>query len=1433
MNDVRQVLGIDIGSVAVGMAVVTSESTVFQTIYRFHHGDVKGTVLSMLAEIDLPSISHVAATASAPGFLRIQRRCNNQIACVSACRHLHPGLRGMLLVGGEKFSFSEFDSDGQYLGSRSNTSCAAGTGSFLDQQAGRLGLSGVEELGRLAAGNCEACPQIASRCAVFAKTDLIHAQQEGYRIAQISDGLCRGLAKNIVDTLALNRRIEGDVIFCGGVGCNPAVVKYVSQFSGLTLKIPEKGHVYGAIGCAFVLMDDLRERRLDDLRPLVLKIPEDLLLEFKATPKEYQYPPLQVELSAYPDFAGEEQYEFTEGTRLPVEVDLYAGLAEGSRVEIYLGMDIGSTSTKAVLMDRSLNVLAGLYTRTAGQPVVAVQDIFRAVEAISRRRAVKFEVIHCGTTGSGRKFVGKIIGADAVIDEITAHARAACQLNPEVDTIIEIGGQDAKFTTMRDGQVTFSTMNNVCAAGTGSFIEEQALRLGCHVREYSRRAENTPSPLASDRCTVFMERDINHYLSEGYAVDEVLASALHSVCENYLLKVATEKLIGSTIYFQGATAKNKALVAAFEQRLGRPILVSKFCHLTGALGTALILHDELQKSSSSFIGFDLWRREIKISGEVCDLCTNHCKISIANIDGSRVAYGFLCGRDDSDTTSKHSQGAAFSLLRERGRISAFRPEARKGKNIVVGLPAAVHMVDDLPFWRKFFDLLGIRTVSSESYRGGLKAGKSISRAEFCAPVASMHGHIAWLLERVDFVFLPIYLETRSRDGRRQYCYYTQFLAPLVSQALDGEEGRVLTPLVKYLYTSFHAKVQLYRMLRKISRTTIGFLDVSMAYDRAGDFDRQCREGYQEICRQRLATGSGISVVLVGRPYTVLSPGLNCGIPEIFASLGIDAYYQDMLPVDPQQTAALKPLLQELHWEHASKILEAASMVAASDGLYPVYVTSFKCSPDSFGVEYFKAIMEAHGKPYLILELDEHDSSVGYETRIEAAIRAFRNHHRRQAGRRTLPVDYAAVNPSLEPGLTRKNVVFPNWDRLTCSLLTATLRREGYNAILMEESEQSIRESLKHNTGQCIPLNAIAQGYMNCIDSHGLDPADTVLWLNRSTLACNIRLYPHHIRQILRQQGRGMEEAAVFSGQLSFSDISLKATMSAYFAYMFGGMLRKVACRIRPYEREKGETDRVLDKSIRILSDAFEGKRDKEDALAEIISHFEWIDTISEKRPKVAIFGDLYVRDNRVMNQDLIRFIEQNGGEVITTPYSCYAKMIACTYFRKWFNEGKYLDLLSYRTLLATMTQMEKAYFRIFNRILGEEEFEYADDPEQILAEYRISVENTGESMDNLLKIHYIKKHYPDVALFVQTSPALCCASLITEAMRGEIERRTGVPVVSITYDGIGGLKNEAIIPYLAFPRKVKVGSGDIQSADPPSREPVKGNLSVWMPVVKK
>ncbi len=1389
-----RVIGIDVGSVAASVVIVGTDGKILAGQYCFHRGDIEKNLRHMMEKLNVAEPVVAAATSSTPDFVKAQQRYDNQVAVIESANHYHRGVQAVLAVGGEKFFYATFDENGNYSGSNCNTSCAAGTGSFLDQQASRLKMDDIAELSATAGRNRGRCPRIASRCAVFAKTDLIHAQQEGYQYEEISDGLCAGLARNIVDTLFAAGKLPAEILFCGGVSKNSAVARHIEKQASVKLIRTPYGHMYGATGAALCLLGDMEKSKIEPMACAAI-------LHAPPQEKKYYYPPLQLNRSSHPDFSSLSRYASNSGGNNPVEVDIYQ---EPDAVEhVCLGIDIGSTSTKAVLLNAKQQVLAGFYTRTAGRPLRATMDIFGAIAEMESARAVRFEVFQCATTGSGRKFIGKIIGSDIVLDEITAHARAATQLNDQVDTIIEIGGQDAKFTVLRNGRVTSSTMNNVCAAGTGSFIEEQAARLGCPIEEYGSRAAGVSAPMASDRCTVFMERDINHYLSDGFSVNEVLAAALHSVCENYLMKVATEKSIGSTIFFQGATAKNRSLVAAFENRLQKPILVSKYCHLTGALGAALLAEEE-RSSQTTFAGFSLCKTTIPISAEVCGFCNNACKISVADTPSGKVAYGFLCGREYEDSTYVPRDSGAVDLLDLRKNVMP-KPKTRPSRSeLVIGLPAAVYMMEDLPFWENFFAELGVKTVSTSVRQSYAAVGKKLSQSEFCAPVTAMHGHVDALLDQADYVFLPFYLEIKSKEARRQFCYYSQFLPGIMGFVGQERAEKILSPVIRYLYTSFHAKRQLYRMFKKIMPDPPGFIEVSRAFDHAAVLDQQYRNALQTLFTRHSRTADDIEVLLVGRPYTVLSPAMNCGIPEIFASLGINVFFQDMITCTDEDVEHIAPLLREIHWQHAATILKAAEVSARKEGVYPVYITSFKCSPDSFTLEYFKSIMETNNKPYLVLELDEHGSNIGYETRIEAAVRSFRNHYQEEKCTVAAPVmlsDYSSINPHFAESVKGKNIVLPNWDRITCAFLAATLEREGCDAYVMNETEETIRKSLKYNSGQCIPLNAIAQGFVETIEAYRLAPEKTVLWLNKSTLACNIKLYPYHIKTLLNNRGFG--DADVYIGDLTLTDISPWAAMNAYFSYMFGGLLRRMACSIRPYEIEKGSTDRLLEDSIVILSAAFRGERDKEDALLEVVQRFEEIPIQRQERPQVAIFGDLYSRDNRVMNQNLIRFIEDHGGEVITTPYSEYAKMIASAYFRKWFNEGKYRDVLSYRAILATMGHLEKKYSLIFDRILGHSLHKYDDSAADVLARYDLSVENTGESMDNILKIHYIKKHYPDVALFVQASPALCCASLVTEAMRTKITEKTGVPVVSVIYDGTAGEKNATIVPYLKYGRTGK------------------------------
>ena len=1406
------ILGVDIGSVSIAVAALNFRHEIVQSAYEFHHGETVPKLKKILDQFELKTICGIAVTAATPSILKATERYDGRVAVMKAVQHCHNKVGCILVVGGEKFGLIRLDENGNYIGFQSNTGCAAGTGSFLDQQAQRLNLGGAAELSRMACRNKGPIPKIASRCAVFAKTDLVHAQQEGCTLVEICDGLCLGLARNIFETLFTAQDILGPIFFTGGVSLNRSVVEHLRSLTGKDV-ITAGRPVHGAVGAALILADEFPA-----LASIGLQSSAEILISPK-TNRQYFHDPLGLNLSDYPDFAGLESHQFRgrdSTDSIVVEVDIYRDLQHSQPLAAYLGVDVGSTSTKAILIDKAKAVLAGFYTRTAGKPVTAVQSVLAAVEDLALKNGIALNIIGCGTTGAGRKFIGKIIGADIVIDEITTHARAAVEIDPRVDTIIEIGGQDAKFTTLHNGHVTFAAMNHVCAAGTGSFIEEQARKLGCPLSEYSARAARRQSPMASDRCTVFMERDLNHYLNEGYPVNDLLAAVLHSVRENYLTKVADEKCIGNVISFQGATAKNKALVAAFEKRLGKPIIVSRYCHLTGALGTALMLVDSAI-ASTRFRGLDLCKKQIPLHSETCELCTNHCKLTVASINHTQVAYGFLCGRDYDTKHYVNNNRTGFDLLRERARVFGIKAANKTRESFTIGLPAALHLLEDLPFWQCFFNELGLKTVTSQDCHDSLKAGKRIAGAEFCAPLTALHGHVSDLMDRADYIFLPFYLDQKGREKgpRRQYCYYTQFAPGLTSLAGDvGKGKKFLLPVLHYLYSHFHKKAQLYQMLRSICRNRISYFDVSSAYDRAREFMDNCYFRWRATYRKFCDTSAELHVVFMGRPYTVLTGDMHKGIPDILASLGIRAFFQDMLSYSRPEVTPIEPLLNELHWHYAAKILETVEVVANSSSAYPILITAFKCSPDSFVIDYFKKIMESHAKPYLILQLDDHDSSGGYETRIEAAVRTFQNHHAAPKTSPTavdmpLPLDYKSRD------LSNKTLILPNWDPLTCDLLAANLKRVGVDARCLEETPTGIQRSLRHNSGQCIPLNIIAQEFIDYVQNHGLNPARTALWMPVGEIACNIKLYPHHIKHILNSHGGGMEQAEVYSARLSMMDISVTLPINNYFAYMFGGMIRKIGCKIRPYERHKGETDQIISNAMDILRNAFLGHCAKAEAVAEVVSNFERIETVDcsgqSPRPKVAVFGDLYARDNNVINQDLIRFIEDNGGEVITTPYSEYLKMVSKPYLRKWLIEGHYLSALSSQALMTTLKIKEKLYYAYFERILNEPEPVYDDAPKDILARYNLCLENTGESMDNILKIHYIKKHYPDVALFVQASPAFCCPALVTEAMAREIEHITDTPVISITYDGTGGNKNDVIIPYLKYPRR-KSRSNDNKSS---------------------
>jgi predicted nucleotide-binding protein (sugar kinase/HSP70/actin superfamily) len=606
--------------------------------------------------------------------------------------------------------------------------------------------------------------------------------------------------------------------------------------------------------------------------------------------------------------------------------------------------------------------------------------------------------------------------------------------------------------------------------------------------------------------------------------------------------------------------------------------------------------------------------------------------------------------------------------------------------------------------------------------------------------------------------------------------------------------KTLSPLISFPKGKYHVTQKLFQCLKPVVRNDLSYFSVLNAFNEALAFYSEKRNRLKTLFREEFKPDKEISVVLLGRPYIVLSRTLNKGIPDIFSSLGIKSFYQDMISPDDIDTEDIAILLKRVPWYFVTKILEAAKIIANSENLYPVLITAFKCAPDSFIIEYFKKIFNDCRKPYLILQIDEHDSTLGYETRIEAAIRSFKNHSAASRGRGAYRS--GKILPQISREIAGKTLLFPMWDPIVSPLLVCNLKRIGIDARLMKSSDLIIRKSMAHNSGQCLPINIIAQEFIEYIEEQNLDPANTMLWAIESKLSCNLRLYPEYIKSILDNYGKGLEKAHVYSGLLTHLEISLSACYYAYFAYMLGGLIRMTGYRIRPYEMHKGDTDRVLKETVTLLEGAFLGRKTMEKAVSEVITMFDRIPRSGGNRPKVALFGDFYICDNDIMNQDLIRTIEESGGEVITAPYTDQVRMSLDNIVRRSVYRGEYSKAAQQRVISSCLKLLDDKYYRYFEKYLGPEKIINPRRLEKYLANFNINPYHSGESYENILKIFYFIENYPDISLFVQANPAFCCPSLVTEAMTAEIRNITGIPVVTITYDGTNDYKNDVIIPYL-------------------------------------
>ncbi len=989
-NKVMYYLGIDIGSLFVGVSLIDENRTVITSSYERHRGDPAATARRILQEYPLDLIDNVVRTGAGGGAIEMIGGdfIDPVVAGVEGVRSLVPDARNIVQIGGGSFSLTRMADDGSFQRSSINSACASGTGAFLDQQSLRLQVQPTE-LAERAMSYGKRPPAVATRCAVFAKSDMIHLQQEGFTVDAIAAGLCVGLGNSTVDGLLGGRALSGKTAVIGGVAINSVVAGAVRDKLGVEVVVPDKPNLVGAFGAATVAHRRSVENPDSvhfDFAPLM----NGSQLSAGDKSQDVLRPPLDLKLSSYPDFTWHDHWVNADGSEIAI-IEPRSGT-----VTVAFGIDIGSTSTKAVFLDTDRKVVGWIYRKTAGNPIRAVQLLMKAARELEAKGGFEFDIKGVGTTGSGRKMIGALIGADLATNEITAHATAAVFIDPETDTIIELGGQDAKFTQLQNGMVYNSIMNYVCAAGTGSFIEEQSLKLGIPLTDYADRAMGKPCPLTSDRCTVYMERDLDLLLARGWHKDQVAAAVLHSVRDNYLNKVVGGLLIGDHVYFQGATARNKALVAAFEVELGKEIKVSPYCHLTGALGMCILVDERLpmDKRSLKFKGLKFADAEVVVDYELCEMCHNNCNLSLIKTDEGTLAWGLKCGRDYGDKKVKVKKNPGFDWWRNRQNAwlsmdAAKKPEsAVKGK---IGLLQSLSTYGYYPFWKKFIETIGYQPVlSARTSDKTMHDGTEIVSAEYCAPVVASHGHAVEMLAKgkVDWLLVPHMLREPSPSGftDAHFCCYVQ-AHPGVLKAAAGLSGkdRLLSPIVL-----------LNRPDEEIARSLAeGLRPLGIGEQEALNAFRAGREALKQFNAKSLAYGkealdwveknNGLGLVCIGRPYNTLDSGLTLDLPRKMAAFGYPVFYQDMLPYDVR---SILPEFSNMYWHYGQKILATADYVAKHPRLFGVYFTNFMCGPDSYIMTYFKEIMNRIGKPYLCLQFDGHGADAGYLTRVEAALESF-------------------------------------------------------------------------------------------------------------------------------------------------------------------------------------------------------------------------------------------------------------------------------------------------------------------------------------------------------------------------------------------------------------------------------------------------------------
>ena len=1061
--------GIDIGAAAVKTAVVDDENQVVWSDYTLHHGDIRGVITTRLKQLRQENsfgfLRLGAVTGSGQDLVAGRIEAVNEVAAVvAASKRFSIQAASIVEIGAQtaKYITGLKTKGGHGIKVSMNANCASGTGGFLEEQISRLNLS-MADFSDYAA-RAKSIPRIAGRCGVFAKTDITHHQQEGVPVADILLGLAYAVVRNFRASVMKKLPLELPILFTGGVAHNKAIIRALNDVLELgenDLIIPDHFNVAAAAGAAMIALEQGLETRL--LSPEAL----DFLCGRE---------PISNKASAglsLPPLASFGQDDSLGKHDIQTGLDTESGF--------FLGIDVGSTSTNLVLIDPKGQVADFRYLRTRGEPAAVVSQ---GLEELKSAHGHDMKILGTGVTGSGRYLIGKMVGAGTIKDEITAQAKAAVTIDPDVDTVFEIGGQDSKFIRIKDGQVADFQMNKVCAAGTGSFIEEQAVKFDIPIDYFGITALSSNAPVdLGERCAVFMETTLAGHLARGAQKNDLAAGLCYSIVKNYLNRVVGGKQTGNHILFQGGLGHNQGVVNAFRAVLGKKIEVPAFFSVTGALGAALLAKDAAENNTGAV------RPKLK---------------------------GCLPGQD-ADTGKENRFSDKVQALVFDGYTGILDPDKK-----TVGLPRALFSFGMFSMFYTFFKTLGFNVLMSPSSDAQTIAlAQACSLDETCYPVKLVNGHIAWLIsQKVDYIFFPdLYtVHHPGAESRQNFgCAYMQLAFKLMNQAMDLEKTGItlLSPTIAFSLGPQFMKDSFTRLGQTLGRTqeeTMAALGASMT-------------AFQQFEKRLEAHGKKVlndlgpdekAFVLISKIYGVADPVLNLGIPDRLAEMG----YKTLCFFDLPEGNIFKEH-PNMYWPFIQHILDPAYLIKEHPNLFAILLTHHGCGPDSVSSHFFAEIMA--DKPFLSIEVDEHASPVGVMTRLEAFVDRISH----IPAQRSEPIEiyenrivHTPVNitPSINRLPPGTRVFLPQLPAYS-SILKEILARQGIPANVLPLTEESaLNRGRQHTTAnEYFSLTALLGDILEHLDQ---DPSpETAAFIIPQTEGAEVDgQYSRFIRTKLDQEG---------------------------------------------------------------------------------------------------------------------------------------------------------------------------------------------------------------------------------------------------------------------------------------------------------------------------